>query len=118
MLARARRLTNSRLITKIFRSGTWLTAGAIGAKYLPTYPGIPAQATFVVSKKVSKLSVDRNKFKRQMRGAFKKLLDNPATYPNLNRFHIIFTAQRLPSPWDYVTIEKSMIDLCRRVGQK
>ena len=66
MLPRKFRLTSKKDFTRIFKGGRSVNGRGIGLKYFPS--GLEmSRFAFVVSTKVSKKAVVRNKLKRQMR---------------------------------------------------
>lgn len=71
MLPRAQRLTQSRLYEQLFRRGTRLRGKHISLLYMPASTG---SIGFVITKKVSKSAVVRNRTKRRIRTIVQELL--------------------------------------------
>ncbi|MBU1015191.1 ribonuclease P protein component [Patescibacteria group bacterium] len=73
MLASPRRLTTTAQFQQIFKEGRAARADGLVAKTLPT-PGVPTRFGVVVSKKVAKEAVKRNRIRRLLREALRKNL--------------------------------------------
>lgn len=77
---------------------------------------IPPKIGFVVSKKVHKRAVKRNRIKRQMREAYRIIkLDNPELIINFDS--ILFISRPTIYGKDFHQIHKSMVQ-CLQKGQK
>ena len=76
----------------------------------------PAQTAFSVSSKIFRKSIDRNLLKRRMREAYRKnkqiLYEHLSANNNKLVFVIILRGTVVP---DYLTIEKSIKDVIRRL---
>ena len=68
MLKKANRINKTRELQKVYRSGKSVHTSALVIKFVAA-PRI--QAAFVVSKKVSKKAVERNRIKRVLREHFR-----------------------------------------------
>ena len=64
MLKKPNRINKTRDLQKVYRSGKTLHTPALVIKFVP---GLKSRIGFVVSKKVSKKAVERNRIKRALR---------------------------------------------------
>ena len=71
---KAERLKSKKLIEELFSSGKWLSEDPVRVVYKVTRLNAdgPLQAGVSVPKSVMKRAVDRNRFKRMMREAYRK----------------------------------------------
>jgi ribonuclease P protein component len=72
MLPREQRLRDPKMYQQVFKRGTWARGRAFSIVYLPVPQ--PGKIGFVITKKVSKSSVDRNSSKRRIRAVLRSLL--------------------------------------------
>jgi ribonuclease P protein component len=56
---------DTKLIEKIFKTGTFVGSGALGLKYFLDNTNTPPRVSFVVPKKIEKRAVRRNYLKRR-----------------------------------------------------
>lgn len=89
MLAKVNRLTNSDLFAKIRNSGKFYQGVNFGAAYLKKDINEPSKFGFIVSNKISKSAVARNKIKRLLRNAVGENLKACQ-----NGYDIIFLAKK------------------------
>ncbi len=64
MLKKTNRISKTRDLEKVYRNGKTLHTPALVIKFIP---GLKTRTGFVVSKKVSKKAVERNRIKRALR---------------------------------------------------
>ena len=71
---KSERLKSRKLIEELFATGKWLSEDPIRVVYKVTdlNSSFPVQAGVTVPKSTMKRAVDRNKFKRRMREAYRK----------------------------------------------
>ena len=73
MLRKSRRLTSAE-VAEVLKLGKAASSGPIRIKYTPCKPGAAtSQFSVVVSKKIKKLAVDRNRLRRQMFAVLKNI---------------------------------------------
>ena len=78
------RLSSVKVMDVLFKKGKHINSSPLKAVYLPASvtQNFPAQAMFVVPKKLFKKAKDRNKLKRRMREAYR--LQKVSLYQKLN----------------------------------
>ena len=76
-----------------------------------TSPEIPTKFAFVVSKKIHKRAVVRNKIKRYMRESVRLIIKNN-TFANINNYmSVICTAKTSSVNADFLSLDKSIKEL-------
>jgi ribonuclease P protein component len=73
MLKKTNRINTTRELQKVYRSGKTLHTPALVIKFAAT-PGTKSRVGLVVSKKISKKAVERNRIKRSVREQMRKIL--------------------------------------------
>lgn len=81
-----------------------------------TLPEIPTKVGFVVSKKIHKRSVKRNRIKRLMRESYRIAFKNSEI--NFNNISVIFMARSKALGADYKTIRNSILTLSEKIPKK
>lgn len=79
---------------------------------------IPTKAGFVVSKKIHKRAVKRNRIKRLMRESYRLALKNNELVSLEKYLSVIFIARQNALNADYNTIKSSIMSLISKVVQK
>ena len=111
---KSERLCSIKVISGLFESGSIFHNSIFKVVWQksPVALPVPAQVAFSVSKRGFRLAVTRNLIKRRMREVYrrnKKILYDQLSSENIQIvFVIILKGNRVP---DYLTIEKSMIDV-------
>ncbi len=97
------------LIATTLNSKTTLHSPFFSLKIKPTDKAGPCQAAFIVSTKIGKLAVNRNKLKRQLKAAF---------YPHLKNLkpnhYLVFLAKHPLKQADFKTIKANMASLLKK----
>ena len=97
------------LISHTLSSKNTLHSPLFSLKLLPTDKDCPCQAAFIVSTKISKLAVDRNRLKRQLKAAF---------YPHLKNLkpshYLIFLAKHPLKQASFKSIQANMHSLLKK----
>ena len=103
------RLTKEREFKEVFNHGRSLGGSTVAFYFLPNSLGFP-RAGFIVSKKVSKKAVERNRAKRLMREVFR------LNKHRLKPYDIIFIARRGILGKKLQDVEKDFLNLAQRAG--
>ncbi|MEY4723837.1 MAG: hypothetical protein RLZZ324_1350 [Candidatus Parcubacteria bacterium] len=111
MLSKKNRLVAERDFSKLFAKGKSYSGRGIGMKMVKT-PLSVTRVGFVVSTKVSKRAVVRNRIKRRMREAMRAFL------PKLSQsgMDIAFMARSETVSMEYVDIQRSIQGLLEKSG--
>jgi ribonuclease P protein component len=72
MFPRAQRLTDNRVFTTLFKRGAWVRGNNFSIVFSQTPQ--TGKIGFVITKKVTKSAVERNRIKRRLRAAFLEVL--------------------------------------------
>lgn len=83
-----------------------------------TIEDIPTKAGFVVSKKIHKRSVKRNRIKRLMRESYRVALKNSELDFLSKNLSVIYMARAKALEADYETIRNSLLTLSKRIINK
>ena len=75
-----------------------------------------SKAAFVVSKKIDKRAVVRNKIKRRMREVYKKVLAETPNFPKW--ISVIFSAREAAKDADFCTFEREIRFLIKKAEEK
>lgn len=120
MLNHEHRLTRMKDFEILFKEGRFVGANYVTAKiwrFEPTkYPKRDYKVTdlkigFIVSKKISKRAVDRNRLKRQMREVVRLLLKDKKIQPG---YMIAFSAKTGTVGIEYKEFEQDIISILKR----
>jgi ribonuclease P protein component len=115
---KSERLCSNKIITGLFEHGNIFHTSLFKVVWeiRPVPTAFPAQVAFSVSKKGFRFAVTRNLIKRRMREAYrknkKKLYEHLVTENIQIAFVVILKGNLVP---DYLTIEKSMIDMINKL---
>ncbi|MEJ2441342.1 MAG: ribonuclease P protein component [Patescibacteria group bacterium] len=111
MLAKRHRLTKKNLLEKVKTEGDLYQADSFGMVVLKQEKTGPSRFAFIVSTKISKKAVDRNKITRRLREAVKERLANI-----LNGYDVVFLAKRKIMDKNNSEIVKEMNRILREAG--
>lgn len=97
MFPRAWRLTRQRDVQRVYRLGRSAASAFLFIRCLPNRLNHP-RLTVVVSKKIAKKAVIRNRLKRLVRQSVQELLPDPLVTVKLQNFDSVLTIHRDPQP--------------------
>lgn len=103
MLAKKHRLTGRSVLEEVKKNGSLYQADSFGILVRKGIEDRPSRFAFIVSTKISKVAVDRNKAKRRLREAVKQNIEKTA-----NGYEVIFLAKKK-------TLEKSSKEISSEV---
>ena len=110
MLARKNRLTERRNYERVQKEGVVFQSSSFGVSYLNRGDVFPSRFGFIVSTKIAKDAVDRNRFKRAMSEAVRMSMTDIK-----NGFDVIFLAKisilRVPTDMLMKEVKKSLKDI-------
>jgi ribonuclease P protein component len=106
---RYERISKDREFKRVFQEGKSVAGNSIVIYYLENNLGFP-RAGFIVSKKVSKRSVDRNRAKRLMREVFR------LNKHKLKPFDLVFIARRCIIGLKFRDVEEEFSRLAEMAG--
>jgi len=103
------RLRKDREFREVFDHGRSLGGSTVAFYFLPNQVGFP-RAGFIVSKKVSKRAVDRNRARRLMREVFR------LNKHRLGPYDLIFIARKGILGRKFQDVERDFLRLARKAG--
>ncbi|MBU0572642.1 ribonuclease P protein component [Patescibacteria group bacterium] len=103
MLAKKHRLTGRSILEEVKKKGSLYQADSFGILVSKRTDDEPSRFAFIVSTKISKTAVDRNKAKRKLREAVNQKIGKVA-----NGHDVVFLAKKM-------TLERKSEDLTREV---
>ena len=89
MLAKKYRLTGRSVLEEVKKEGSLYQADSFGILVRKRTEDEPSKFAFIVSTKISKIAVERNKVKRRLREAVKQKIDKV-----VNGYDVIFLAKK------------------------
>ena len=107
MLKKVNRINKTRELQKVYRLGKALHTPSLVIKFLP---GEKTKAAFVVSKKVSKRSVERNRIKRALREEVRLSL------PHLQSGSYMVIAKMQASGYSSADLRKQIFEAFKKAG--
>jgi ribonuclease P protein component len=115
MFPREWRLTRQRDVQKVYRLGKSAASGFLFIRALPNRVNHP-RLTVVISKKINKRAVVRNRLKRLTRQALQELLQDPAAQAKLATMDAIITIHRDPEePYTLERLKKEVTQCVARL---
>lgn len=103
MLAKKYRLTGRSVLEEVKKEGSLYQADSFGILVRKRTEDEPSRFAFIVSTKISKAAVDRNKAKRRLREAVKQSIDKI-----VNGYDVLFLAKKK-------TLERKSEDIASEV---
>ncbi len=114
MFQKAVRLTDSRLYEAVFRKGTWVRGRFFSLVH------IPARGTgrigFIITKKVTKSAVLRNRTKRRLREAFLQAAKQPETATLMAKKNIVVVIHQMVIAESYQIITAEVDKAFRKLA--
>lgn len=112
MLPSEKRIRNEREFKRVYTRGSFFSVGTFSLNYLPNRMSF-SRLGIVVSKKAEPKATDRNKTKRQLREASRKLYDVlPSGYD------VIVTVKKSIMRKSFADLEKEIKEAFKKVGAK
>jgi ribonuclease P protein component len=105
MLAKKYRLTGRSVLEEVKKGGSLYQADSFGILVRKRTEDEPSKFAFIVSTKISKIAVDRNKAKRRLREAVKQNIEKV-----VNGYDVIFLAKKK-------TLEKKSEEITSEVNK-
>lgn len=113
MLKREQRLTDKRLFATLFRRGTWVRGRVMSLILIPTPQR--GKVGFVITKKVAKSAVVRNRTKRRIRATFIEISKLPEYAAFLSDTTIAVMIHRTIDELSYEQLKSDMVHLFEKL---
>ncbi|RLC31643.1 ribonuclease P protein component [Candidatus Woesebacteria bacterium] len=105
MLAKKHRLTGRSILEEVKKEGSLYQADSFGILVSKRTKDKPTRFAFIVSTKISKIAVERNKAKRRLREAVRQYIDKVD-----KGYDVVFLTKKM-------TLERSSKDIAKEVGK-
>lgn len=106
------RLREKRDYEQVFKRGTWNRGKYFSIVSLPTPKG--GKIGFLITKKVTKSSVERNAMKRRLRSAFRSVFAHLESSP-LTRYHLVVVIHRRNAELSYGELEQEVTRVLNKI---